>query len=138
MTTYTSTAYRTSSVLTASSGQLIVMLYDGARRFLSQASIAMADKRVSLAHAKLRRAELILRHLRNTTDLEQGEIAHNLVGLYEFYLRQCTQARLDQDPAIIDRVNGMLGQLRDSWSAIADLEPAAPVVAEPAAAGAPA
>ena len=113
-------------------------LYDGARRFLSQASIAMADQRVALAHAKLRRAELILRHLRNTTDLEQGEIAHNLVGLYEFYLRQCTRARLDQDPGVIDQVNGMLGQLRDSWAAIADLEPAPPVPAEPVAAGAPA
>ena len=139
MTPYPTAAYRTSSVLTASSPQLVVMLYDGARRFLSQASIAMGDKRVALAHNKLRRAEMILRHLRNTTDLEQGQIAHNLMGLYEFYLRQCTQARLAQDPKILDEVNGMLGQLRESWATIAAQPAAEQAPAEPAAiAGAPA
>ncbi len=39
------------------------MLYDGARRFLRQASIAMREGEIERAHNTLRRAELIIAHL---------------------------------------------------------------------------
>jgi flagellar protein FliS len=42
-------AYRDSAVLTASPAQLVVMLYDGAHRFLTQSAIDMRDGRVALA-----------------------------------------------------------------------------------------
>jgi flagellar protein FliS len=122
MTTYAATssgAYRANAVLTASSPQLIVMLYDGARRFLHQASVAMGERQIAVAHGRLRAAELILRHLRNTLDMDQGEIPANLHAIYQFCLRQCQQARLAQDPAMLDPVNAMLGQLRESWATIA-------------------
>ena len=124
MTAHATASYRSSAILTASSPQLIVMLYDGARRFLFQASVAMADRQIETAHNKLRYAERILRHLRGTLDVEQGgEVAANLAGLYDFYLRQCTQARFAQDPKILDEVNAMLGRLRESWATIAAREP---------------
>jgi flagellar protein FliS len=123
MTTYASTsssAYRANAVLTASSPQLIVMLYDGARRFLHQASVAMAERQPAVAHGRLRRAEYILRHLRNTLDMDQGEIPANLHAIYEFCLRQCQKARMAQDPEVLDQINAMLGQLRESWATIAE------------------
>ena len=124
MTAHATASYRSSAILTASSPQLIVMLYDGARRFLFQASVAMADRQIETAHNKLRYAERILLHLRGTLDVEQGgEVAGNLAGLYDFYLRQCTRARFAQDPKIIDEVNAMLGRLRESWATIAAREP---------------
>jgi len=92
MTSYASAssgAYRANAVLTASSPQLIVMLYDGARRFLHQASVAMSERDVATAHNKLRNAEHILRHLRNTLDMSQGQIPANLSSIYGFSLRQC-------------------------------------------------
>jgi flagellar protein FliS len=131
-----SSAYLSNAVLTASSPQLIVMLYDGARRFLFQASAAMAARDIPTAHNKLRRAELILRHLRNTLDLEvgSGEVAGNLYALYDFCLRRCQKARFDQDPEVLDHINGLLGRLRQSWATIA-ASPAEPEGA-PAMAGA--
>jgi flagellar protein FliS len=113
-------AYKTNSVLTASPGQLIVMLYDGARRFLYQAGVAMGDGDTLGAHNKLERAENILRHLRSTLDMEQGQISDRLHGIYTFSLAHLRQARLDQDPAKVNEVSDMLGRLRDSWAAIAD------------------
>ena len=113
-------AYRTSSVLTASPGQLVVMLYDGARRFLTQAAVAMGDKDVLASHNKLTRAENIIRHLRNTLDMEQGgQIAERLNSIYTFSLSHLRQARFDQDPRKLDEVNELLGKLRESWAAIA-------------------
>jgi len=118
--TYSPNAYRASSVLTASSGQLIVMLYDGARRFLHQAAVAMGERQIVVAHNKLTRAENIIRHLRNTLDMEQGQIADRLHSIYTFALNHLRQARFEQDPAKIDEVNELLGKLRESWAAIAD------------------
>jgi len=112
-------AYRESAVLSAQPEQLIVMLYDGARRFLGQAAIAMGDGQVELAHRKLRRTEDILMHLREVLDLEQGgEIATRLQSIYMFCQSYLLKARLDRDPAKIDRVSAMLGELRDAWATI--------------------
>lgn len=122
MTTYAAdptNAYRSSSVLTATSAQLVVMLYDGARRFLHQASVAMRDRQPALAHAKLTRAEEILRHLRNTLDMDQGEISERLAAIYGFCLGHCSRARAQQDPAMLEEVSTMLAQLRDSWATVA-------------------
>ena len=68
-------AYRRGEVLAATPGQLVVLLYDGARRFLRQAADAMRDGEVERAHKSLRRAERIIGHLDGTLDFEQGEIA---------------------------------------------------------------
>jgi len=112
-------AYRESAVLSAQPEQLIVMLYDGARRFLGQAAIAMGDGQVELAHRKLRRTEDILLHLREVLDMEQGgEIATRLQSIYLFCQSYLLKARLDRDPAKIDKVSAMLGELRDAWASI--------------------
>ena len=112
-------AYRESAVLSAQPEQLIVMLYDGARRFLGQAAIAMGDGQVELAHRKLRSTEDILLHLREVLDMEQGgEIATRLESIYMFCQSYLLKARLDRDPAKIDRVSAMLGELRDAWATI--------------------
>jgi len=112
-------AYRDSAVLTAPPERLVVMLYDGARRFLGQAAIAMGDGQVELAHRKLRRTEDILLHLREVLDMEQGgEIATRLQSIYLFCQSYLLKARLDRDPAKIDRVSAMLGELRDAWATI--------------------
>ncbi len=118
--TYSPNAYRSSAVMTASPGQLIVMLYDGARRFLNQSAVAMGDGDVSAAGNKLTRAEDIIRHLRNTLDMNQGEIAARLQSIYTFSLSHLRQARLDQDPAKVMEIDDILGKLRESWAAIAD------------------
>ncbi len=121
MTTYPPAAsYRANAVLTASSPQLIVMLYDGARRFLHQAGVAMAENDIPDAHNKLVAAEQILRHLRNTLDMDQGEIPANLAAIYTFSLRHIQRARFKQDPKLLEQVGSMLGQLRSSWATIAE------------------
>lgn len=111
-------AYRQSAVLTAPPELLVVMLYDGARRFLNQAVVAMGENKTPLAHVKLRRAEEIIIHLRNTLDLEQGEIAERLQAIYIFCGRHLRQARLDRDPVKIEQVSHLLGELREAWAAI--------------------
>jgi flagellar protein FliS len=112
--------YRQQSVLTATPGQLVVMLYDGALRFLLQSSTALRAGDHLLCDAKLRRAEAIIDELHSSLDKERGgEIASRLEGIYVFCKRHLNDARIQRDPAMIDKVSELLGELRDAWVQIA-------------------
>jgi flagellar secretion chaperone FliS len=113
-------AYQRSAVLTASQGQLIVMLYDGACRFLLQGSTAMSDRQFEVANNKLRRAEMIISHLQASLDYERGgDIAPRLYAIYAFCKRHLSQARIHGDPQRIEEVQSLLRTLRDAWSQVA-------------------
>ena len=112
-------AYQESAVLTASPERLVVMLYDGARRFLFQAAAAMRREEHHVATERLRRAELILDELLSTLDFEAGgEIAQNLQGLYVFFGRHLAEGRQERDADKLDWVNAQLGELREAWAQI--------------------
>jgi flagellar protein FliS len=114
-------AYRESAVLTATPEQLVVMLYDGANRFLTQSAIAMRDGRVALSGEKLRRAEAIIDELLATLDLSVGEIAERLQALYLFFKEHLMAARLNQDASKVDEVARLMRELRSAWGQIAGL-----------------
>ena len=113
-------AYRQQSVLTATPGQLVVMLYDGALRFLHQAAYAMREGNVAVSGNRLQRAEAILEELLSTLDLEKGGVvASRLQGIYVFCQRHLMEARLEREPEMIDKVSELLGELRESWAQVA-------------------
>jgi flagellar secretion chaperone FliS len=113
-------AYRQQSILTATPGQLVVMLYDGCLRFLNQAAFAMREGRTGEAGARLTRAEAIIDELLDTLDLEKGGvIASRLQGIYVFSSRQLIEARTARDPEMIEKVAELLGELRDAWAQVA-------------------
>jgi flagellar protein FliS len=113
-------AYRQQSILTATPGQLVVMLYDGCLRFLHQGAHAMREGNIGEAGARLTRAEAIVEELLSTLDLEEGGvIASRLQGIYVFCMRHLMQARVERDPEMIEKVGELLSELRDSWSQVA-------------------
>lgn len=113
------TAYRESSVLTASPVRLVVMLYDGARRFLAQSAAAMRSGDVAEAGRRMQRAEAILDELQHSLDHEAGgEIAQRLEAIYVFCKRHMMEARLEQNPEKLEEVSKLLGELRAAWSEI--------------------
>jgi flagellar protein FliS len=113
-------AYKQQSILTATRGQLVVMLYDGCVRFLAQAAQAMRAERPAEAGERLSRAEAIVDELLSTLDLEQGGvIASRLQGIYVWSTQELLKARLEKDPARIENVAELLGELRESWAQVA-------------------
>ncbi len=109
-------AYRQNAVLSATPGELVVMLYDGARRFLRQAAIAMDEGEVERAHNSLRRAELIIGHLDGTLDDEQGQVSERLHSIYQFCLAHLNRGRMGQDRRMLEEVSRLLGELREAWA----------------------
>jgi flagellar secretion chaperone FliS len=111
-------AYHETSVLTASPEQLVVMLYDGAGRFLRQAEVTMAQGSYVQAGEKLSRAEAILDELLATLNMAAGEIAERLQAIYVFCKTRLIEARIERDPARVAQVARLLADLRESWAHI--------------------
>jgi len=112
-------AYRESAILTAPPERLVVMLYDGACRFLHQAAFAMREGDVPVAHERLRRAEAIVDHLLQTLDMTQGEVAQRLESIYLFCRRMLAEGRMKQDAGQLEKVSELLGELREAWEQLA-------------------
>jgi flagellar secretion chaperone FliS len=111
-------AYRENSILTASPEQLVVMLYDGAGRFLRQAEGSMIDGSWLQASEKLSRAEAIIDELLATLDMDAGEVADRLQSIYVFCKMRLIEARIERDPVRVDQVARLLAELRDAWSQV--------------------
>ena len=117
-------SYQLNAVMTAPPGRLVVMLYDGAGRFLRRASIAMQEGNVAKTNEALQRAEAIIDELLVTLDYEKGgEIATSLRDLYVFCRRYLNEARGEKSPEKIDAVIGLLAELREAFAQI-DPDPA--------------
>lgn len=112
-------AYTESAVMTATPERLVVMLYDGAIRFLNQSAAAMRSGLRQESRSRMRRAEAIIDELNLTLDMEQGEISTRLRSIYLFCKRQLAEATLEQSDAKIATVIELLDELRESWEELA-------------------
>ena len=112
--------YQDHAVTSQAPGHLIVMLVEGAVKFLRQ---AIADLEANNAAGKgeaLTRAMDILEELNLSLDMDAGgEIATNLRSLYDFMHRHLMQAHVRNDPQRIREVVRILEDLNEGWRAIA-------------------
>jgi flagellar protein FliS len=111
--------YQENAVTTQSKGRLIVMLYDGAIKFLKMAIIKIEENDSEEKGKYINKAQDIINELNATLDMEVGgEIAVNLRGLYIFMLRHLNTANVKQDTGKIKEVIKLLEELNQSWKAI--------------------
>ena len=106
---------------TASRGQLVLMLYDGAIRFLerSLAGFAMEDPgdSNSTINNNIVRAQDIIRELDNCLNLDSGgELAVTLRRLYGYFDWRLTESNLQKTASGVEEVIGRLTVLREAWS----------------------
>ncbi len=111
--------YRGVQLNTASPAQLVVMLYDGAIRFVGEASEAMGRDDRARAGDRIGRALAIVDELAATLDPTHApELAENLLALYGFCKRRLLEANLNRDPAALADVVSSLTPLREAWAAV--------------------
>jgi len=113
-------SYKTVAVDTASPGRLILMLFDGALRFMSAAELGFentcARTRQETVHNNLIRAQDIIHELQRSLNLKQGgEFAANLFRLYDFMNTKLMEANMKKEPENIRIVARLLGEIRDAW-----------------------
>ena len=108
--------YRRTQTQTAAPGELVLMLYRGAARFVSSAIEAIAARDIAAAHNGLVRAQEIIAELRSTLDLERGgDIARNLESIYDYLNRRLLEANLRKDAEPAREVLKLLRELLPAW-----------------------
>ena len=113
-------AYQDAAVTTQSKGRLIVMLYDGAIKFMRLAIRELEAGNYEAKGRYINRAQDIINELNAVLDADAGsEVAANLRKLYCFMSTRLSQANTKRDPQIIREVITLMEELNQSWKAIA-------------------
>jgi len=108
--------YKQNSIITASPEAILIMLYEGAIKFLMRAKVSIDNKNIEETHELITKAEKIIRELMNSLDMETGgEVAQNLYRLYEYLHHQLVMANIKKDNALIDGVLEHLRDLKQTW-----------------------
>lgn len=114
--------YRANSVLTASPGQLVLMLYDGALRSLALAREALSRppedvRRIEEINRNLLKAQSIIAELQGTLNFEAGgDFAHNMHRIYDYYNRRLFEANMRKQVEPVIEVERLLREVRDTWA----------------------
>ena len=106
-------SYKTNSVETASPGKLVLMLYDGALRFMHAAKrgfeLENFTRKNEEVNNNLIKAQNIITELQSSLDLGvPGELPETLYRLQ--------QANINKDPEPIKLAETTIQELRDAWA----------------------
>ncbi|MFF5996795.1 flagellar export chaperone FliS [Lysinibacillus sp. KU-BSD001] len=110
-------AYKQNSVTTASPGELTLMLYNGCIKFLGKAKVAMQNKNIEEQNINILKAGAIIDELMTTLNMDI-DISKQMLPLYEYMNRRLVEANIQNDVAIIEEVEGLVTEFRDTWKEV--------------------
>ena len=115
-------AYLQTQVTTTSPGDILILLYDGAIKFLNQAKAFLAVNDMAGKGLSISKTLDIINELDSTLNLDKGgDLAANLHNLYFFCSSRLVMANLKKDAKMIDEVIKVLGGLRSAYAEIVSL-----------------
>ena len=118
-------AYRRVESESRSPLELVVMLYDGALRFVSEARDAHRRKDLRARGKAISKTLAIIGELQNTLDMEKGgSVAEQLDSLYTYINTRLLDVTTKHDIGACDEVHKLLSTLREGWTQAASQPPA--------------
>lgn len=111
--------YQTVQVTTTDRGRLLLMMYEGALKFLKQSKAGLEGNDIPKFCRFLSKSQAIIAELMNTLDFEKGgNIARDLDRLYDFMLFYLTEANLYRDPKRVQKVIDLLDVIYQAYKVI--------------------
>jgi len=131
-------SYNKVATQTASPVQLVLMLYDGAIRFLERSLGGFSKddpaEYNSTINNNLLRAQDIINELNSSLNMEAGgEVAANLRQLYVYFDRRLTESNIHKKQDGIKEVISRLTVLRDAWATMLSRQSCSQSQLDPAA-----
>lgn len=115
--------YQTVHTLTADPARLVLMLFDGAARFLLKARRALDAGDIGTFAQSMSRAHAIVGELADSLKTKDGgEVTGNLATLYRFMLVHLTEGQLAKSPTHLDRVLDLLRTIREGFEGALERE----------------
>jgi flagellar protein FliS len=108
-----------SAVEGATPHRLVQMLMEGALDRIATARGALLRGDLAEKGRHIGWAINVVGGLRASLDLERGgEIAANLDSLYDYVTRRLSEGNIQNDPAALEEVQSLLGEIKAGWDAI--------------------
>ena len=110
-------AYANNKISTASSADLVLMLYEGAIKFCNIAIVAVENKEVEKAHNNIMKVQKIIQEFQITLDYKY-ETAKDFNEVYTYLLQRLQEANMKKDKDILEEVLKHLRTMRDTWKEV--------------------
>lgn len=108
--------YKKTSIESASREKILLLMYEGAIRFVKLAINAIEKNNIADKGTYIGRAYDVIMELNNTLDHEVGgELAQNLESLYIFMTDNLTKANINNDKKSLEDVLNILLTLHEGW-----------------------
>ncbi|WP_027721397.1 flagellar export chaperone FliS [Maridesulfovibrio zosterae] len=118
-------AYLSTQVHTTSKGELLLMLYDAAIKFMKQAKIKIDEKDYAAKGILISKAIEVISELTSSLNKEKGgSLAENLSQLYLFCNTRLLQANLKMDTTKLDEVITIIDGIASAYREIIPTEEA--------------
>jgi flagellar protein FliS len=115
--------YKETEISTANQGKLIVMLYDGAIKFLNIALENLPLKKYDVVNTHILKAQDIISELMLSLNMDAGgQVAQNLFSIYVYMKKLLIDSNIKKQPDGINEALKYLTDLRDAWNQIASKE----------------
>ena len=106
--------YKQQSVDTMTSGEMLILLFDGAVKNITLAGLALQKQNYAEFNVAVTKTDRIIRYLRATLNMKYP-ISRDLDRLYEYFLYLLTRLRAGRKQEIITELKGYLVDLRDTF-----------------------
>lgn len=113
-------AYQSGAVFTASPAQLVLMLFEGAIKFINIALDGFNHQdplKFNLTiHQNTQKAQAIIRELKACLDPAKGpEFAEKMTALYNYFDRRLQEGNIRKEAGPLEEVSRHLHVIRDAW-----------------------
>ncbi len=108
--------YKQNQVSTSSQGKLIIMMYEGAKKFTHMAIEAVDRGDIAAKSLYIQKTHDIINELSVSLNIEKGgDVAVRLESLYQFILNQLTLANIKSDRKALESILKVLSPLLEGW-----------------------
>lgn len=110
-------AYANNKVMTATPGELTLMLYEGAIKFCNLAIEACDNKDIEKAHKNIMKVEEVIEEFQATLN-HKYPVAKDFDNVYKYLMQRLREANITKDSEILQEVLQHLRTMRDTWKEV--------------------
>ena len=110
--------YKKIQINNANQGKLILMLYDGAIKFVNKAIELMPTKSIEEIHRNIVKAQDIITELITSLNMDAGDISNKLLSIYMYINNRLTDANVQKSEKPLIETKMHLLELRKAWAEV--------------------
>ncbi len=108
------TQYKEQAVMTMTSSEMLLLLYDELLKRLKRAELALEKEDYELFTASITRSKDIVRYLKNSLDYQYA-ISRELRRMYDFFLYELSRIEAGRRKDVIGELKPLVKDLRDTF-----------------------